>query len=398
MNLEKYYLLYFSLLIYIDFSIEADKKPDKKLGDACQVTDKLPGICRSSEECEPVIDPYIKSGVLKLDDVPSCGLTPWGEIFCCPTVPCCPSNGTSPPKEWTPSTSSSTSTVFRPSAISRVDVPTNERPSVTFCKRLRTKVRQNQLTIHIVGGVPVEPGIYPHMAAIAYSSFGTFDYRCGGSLISSRFVLTAAHCVNTEANTPAYVRLGSVNIENPDRNNRDISVKSVTVHPNYVGGKYDDIAVIELSQDVEETNNIRPACLYTDPRDPPLDSRLFVAGWGVVNSTTRAKSKILLRAGLEVVPLNQCNISFAAQPASIKALKQGIIDTLICATAMHKDACSGDSGGPLIHEINIEDGIYSILGVITSGFGCATSTPGLYQRVANYLDFIEGIVWPDDRV
>lgn len=58
------------------------------------------------------------------------------------------------------------------------------------------------------------------------------------------------------------------------------------VHPDYVGGKYNDIAIMELSQDVEETNNIRPACLYTDPRDPPLDSKLYVAGWGVVNSTS----------------------------------------------------------------------------------------------------------------
>lgn len=392
MLFEKYYLLYYSLLISC-FSSQADKK----LGDPCQVTDKLPGICRSSEECEPVIDPYIKSGVLTLNEVPSCGLTPWGEVFCCPTVPCCPSNGTSlraPP----PSTSRRPPISVRPSAISRVDVPTSERPSVTFCKRLRTKVRQNQLTIHIVGGVAVEPGIYPHMAAIAYTNFGNFDYRCGGSLISSRFVLTAAHCVNTEANTPAFVRLGSVNIEFPDKNNRDISVKSVKIHPDYVGGKYNDIAVMELSQDVEETNNIRPACLHTDPRDPPLDSKLFVAGWGIINSTTRATSKVLLRADLEVVPLPQCNISFAAQPASIKALKLGIIDTLICAMAMHKDACLGDSGGPLVHEVNIEDGIYSILGVISSGFGCATSTPGLYQRVANYLDFIEGIVWPDNRV
>lgn len=116
MILEKYYLLYFSLLISC-FSIQADKKCKcyvffvffflgklfgiyfpivfvvLLVGDACKVTDKLPGICRTSDECEPVIDPYIKSGVLSLNDVPSCGLTPWGEMFCCPTTPCCPSNG-----------------------------------------------------------------------------------------------------------------------------------------------------------------------------------------------------------------------------------------------------------------------------------------------------------------
>jgi len=59
------------------------------VGEACNVTDSMPGICRSSSECEPLIDGYIKSGVLTLNDVPSCGLGAWGEIFCCPTTPCC---------------------------------------------------------------------------------------------------------------------------------------------------------------------------------------------------------------------------------------------------------------------------------------------------------------------
>ncbi|KAH8409165.1 hypothetical protein KR009_009628, partial [Drosophila setifemur] len=367
------------------------------VGDACQLRDNMPGICRSSADCEPLIDPYIKSGVLILSEVPSCGFTAWGEIFCCPTEPCCPDSSSS-----TSSTTTSTTTMrtVRPSAISRVDVPTDntDRPSVAYCKKMRAKKRVNHLSIHIVGGYPVDPGVYPHMAALAFSTFGNFVYRCGGSLISSRFVLTAAHCLTS---SPAYVRLGSVNIENPDRNNLDISVINITIHPNYVGNKYDDIALMELSQDVPDTNiNIQPACLHTDPSDPPSDSKLFVAGWGVVNTTNRATSKILLRAGLEVVPLQQCNISFAEQPASVRALKQGVIETLICAAdqKQQKDACRGDSGGPLINELNIEDGIYTILGVISSGFGCATITPGLYTRVASYLDFIESVVWPDNQV
>ncbi|KAH8303884.1 hypothetical protein KR018_008310, partial [Drosophila ironensis] len=364
------------------------------VGTACKFSDTMSGVCRTSTECEPLIDGYIKSGALTLNDVPSCGFSAWGEILCCPTTPCCPSNGTAPA---TSSGNSSATTTVRPTAISRVDVPSSERPSVAYCHKLRAKGRRNQLTIHIVGGVPVDAGIYPHMAAIAFSNFDSFEFRCGGSLISSRHVLTAAHCVNTVSNTPAFVRLGSVNIENPDKNNRDISI-NVKIHPNYVGNKYNDIAVLELSQDIVETNNIRPACLHTDRADPPLDSKLFVAGWGVMNTTTRARSKILLRAGLDVVPLEQCNMSFAEQPATVRALKMGVIDTLICASGLHKDSCKGDSGGPLIHEVNIEEGIYSILGVIASGFGCATSTPSLNTRVAAYLDFIEEIVWPNNTV
>lgn len=100
------------------------------------------------------------------------------------------------------------------------------------------------------------------------------------------------------------------------------------------------------------------------------------------------------------MPVDKCNASFAEQPSTIRALKRGVIDSLLCAadSKQKKDACQGDSGGPLIREVNIEDGIYTILGVISSGFGCATKTPGLYTRVSSFLSYIEGIVWPDNRV
>lgn len=102
-----------------------------------------------------------------------------------------------------------------------------------------------------------------------------------------------------------------------------------------------------------------------------------------------------------MVPLAQCNDSFAEQPLSHRYLEKGIIDSLLCAADLikgTKDACQGDSGGPLVLERDKENNKYSVMGVISSGFGCATTTPGLYTRVASYLDFIEGIVWPNGFV
>ncbi|XP_034136092.1 serine protease persephone isoform X2 [Drosophila guanche] len=559
-------------------------------GEECMVKENWPGICRSSSTCEPFVDGYIKSGILTISEVPSCGLGPREEIICCPTKPCCPndqsSKGTAaaaaPSSSTLPDTSpeqsresrldrsdsffdfnqmlstprslvpqqptgrvegrtheamrtqpepfqsighwgvaplpatttatprsvgpwgwnaagaprivnkpltipdprfrehqhrgnrrgsgnnliqvvnerlrqqgmqieaarevealspsplmplvdpfapfrfqakeqpgssivpseasrlpfgiaETTSTARPPVSAtpnSRVDVP-QERPSVVACKRIQSRFGENRLTVHILEGIPVNPGVYPHMVAIAYSTFGAPpEYRCGGSLISSRFVLTAAHCVNSEENNPVFVRLGTVNIVNPAQQYQDIGLRNITIHPNYVSSsKYNDIALLELEEEVNFANNsnIFPACLHTDPKDPPLSSKLFVAGWGTMNLTSRSRSKVLLRAPLDLVPLDKCNESFAEQPSTVRALKQGVIDSLMCAADtkhLKADACQGDSGGPLILDINVEDGLYSIVGIISSGFGCATKTPGLYTRVASFLDYIEEIVWP----
>ncbi|XP_041979584.1 serine protease persephone-like [Aricia agestis] len=252
------------------------------------------------------------------------------------------------------------------------------------------------LDLHIVGGSVASPGEFPHMAALAYKREEGYLFQCGGSLISESFILSAAHCVDTlDMIKPEFARLGTVLLGSRDFNDTtDTRVTDIYLFPEYKRiSKYHDLALLRLEKPVRFTEDLSPICLYTSISDPEIP--LMVTGWGRTDFKRDDGSEVLLKARISAVAVSKCREHYDAY----RRLPDGVIPAQICAGDQNglKDSCQGDSGGPL-QVLNSDDSRYRLVGITSFGRGCGSPVPGVYTRVAHYLDWIETNVWPQSKL
>ncbi|XP_045450452.1 serine protease Hayan-like [Melitaea cinxia] len=231
---------------------------------------------------------------------------------------------------------------------------------------------------------------------------GSWLFLCGSSLISERFVLTAAHCTKVRKTNlmnpnPEIVRLGAVNIYNSSRSGlADVKIKNIIVHPNYKPPeKYYDIALIELETTVNFTKYVHPACLNTKPAVDIKNNIFTVTGWG--ETENRTTSHHLLSATVDLFDSNCSNLV-------LNRNWWGPLDQHLCAGKLDGsvDTCYGDSGGPLQYKLieRKDDGTMHMIVAITT-FGarkCAKAdTPTVYTQVSTFIEWIENHVWQDEK-
>lgn len=189
------------------------------------------------------------------------------------------------------------------------------------------------------------------------------------------------------------VLLGATNFRDREERHETLKIDERIRHPDYLlPSKYNDIALLKLERSVAFSPSIRPACLADEFR--PFSERTIATGWGRTES--QMNSDVLLKVVLDWISHAECNTSFRRYVS--RKLANGIQEaTQICAGSKEKrsDTCQGDSGGPLqIYHRSIEC-MYSIVGVTSFGIGCGLDNqPGVYTRVFSFIDWIEGIVWP----
>ncbi|XP_031622770.1 serine protease persephone-like [Contarinia nasturtii] len=249
-------------------------------------------------------------------------------------------------------------------------------------------------TPRIFGGEGTEDGEFPAMAALGYFDRQVLVYKCGGSIISDQFVLTAAHCIYPSK--PRVVRLGKAKIFD-DINDPTTAVirniKTIIIHPGYnLTTKWNDIALIRVFDKIPFNDFVWPACLHTNFGDVPSSQNLTVTGWGISDPKRyTTMSKLLRKANLKSMPLEECRTRLMLNHWQDAALQSGFIEGQYCAYgAGVTDACRGDSGGPLQY---LKTSTSVIVGIVSVGDYCGLDSPGIYTRVASYLDWIESYVW-----
>ncbi|XP_041980976.1 uncharacterized protein LOC121734431 [Aricia agestis] len=263
----------------------------------------------------------------------------------------------------------------------------------------------------IYGGHDVEIAQFPHMGAVGWRCKDTakeWVFKCGGSLISDKFLLTAAHCTKLSPRfvsdivngDPEVVMLGVENISNTvgkkTRRPTIVKIKNIIVHPGYKAPKkFDDIALLEVDTPIEFTPFIMPACVWPHADQlPSSTSEISITGWGTTESGK--PSSILQAADVEFLDTIICD---ALLRPFYNRHWNGFTDKQMCAGNLDGgiDTCQGDSGGPLQVRLNsgqIDSAIHMVVGITSFGFKCGVrNQPGVYTRVASYIDWIEEHVW-----
>jgi hypothetical protein len=295
--------------------------------------------------------------------------------------------------DFTSTTTTSTSTTTATST----STTTTEEPNSCQCGKIPDQVVQRWEKLgrsKLVGrSSRSERIICPHGQScesmplpwqVGLTSPGRTKPWCGGTLVNSRYVLSAAHCLeDPRRRKPGklIVTLGdhdwTVSGEWPDM---QIGVEQVILHPQFRQGalfNY-DYAIIKLNRpiDFQRYDWIRPVCLPQGSRDY-VNSTGTVSGWGVTDPDTKRQSTVLQSIEVDIMSNRDCVKGYNSKD---------ITPNMICARAPGADACYGDSGGPLTVQ---ERGRAVLAGVVSWGLECARPQwPGVYSRVTSVMDWV----------
>uniref|UniRef100_A0A1V1G586 CLIP domain-containing serine protease n=2 Tax=Reticulitermes speratus TaxID=60591 RepID=A0A1V1G586_9NEOP len=366
--------------------------------DNCATPDSKQGQCIDLKKCPVLISLLTMTRPLSPEVIDflrssQCGFKGNSPLVCCPMS--------------TPSTSGPAAAVEEP-----VDV-SNDPKLVLLPLNICGPVSGNK----IFNGKKTALFQYPWMALIGYnrvtSVSNTRVFRCGGSVINEKYVLTAAHCIK---DLPSSLKLASVrlgehdldtDIDCMDEDGEEVcadpyvefDVEDSFPHPAYsLTHLQNDVGLIRIKGTANfRSDSIKPICLPLGAdQTRNLDGQnVIVSGWGTTEKGV--SSSVLLEVELPVMRQDQCAEVYSRSSASYRRPIR-ITSSQMCAGGVNaQDSCDGDSGGPLIFkgEVNLRPR-YVQYGIVSFGpRSCGVrGFPGVYTKVAFYVDWILSVMRP----
>ncbi|PVU95906.1 hypothetical protein BB559_002569 [Furculomyces boomerangus] len=230
----------------------------------------------------------------------------------------------------------------------------------------------------IIGGSAAQPNMYPYATFIQDMKLGKV---CGGSLITSQWIVTAAHCVQTSNIKDLRVIIGTNNIGGKT----GLPTSNGYIHAKYNPVTYDnDIAIIMLSNPVSYT----PVKITKGPIGDNEDVRAI--GWGITQNNMTVPSNSLMQVDIKTVSTAEC------KKRDPNFVGNGIGPQICTGNTPGKDTCLGDSGGGLLKLVNNEwrlAGLTSFGAWLsnkkTEGICGSNDVVGVYTNVYKYMDFIK---------
>ncbi|KAM4652204.1 transmembrane protease serine 3-like [Discoglossus pictus] len=249
--------------------------------------------------------------------------------------------------------------------------PNQEGVSLQCTDCGRPSVESNR----IVGGSPSAWGRWPWQVSLLWDG----RHVCGGSIISSQWVMSAAHCFVLSS----FLAVGRWRVH----------AGSITLHPAgsysiqsiYYNGLYNsetndyDVALLKTNVPMAFSETLRPVCLPRSHQQFQATGNCWISGWGHVSEGGQL-SPVLREAKVHLISSHLCNhTSYYPGLISPRMLCAGYLDG-------KADSCQGDSGGPLVCQ---DGGLWWQVGIVSWGEGCGRpNRPGVYTNLTALLDWV----------